>query len=132
MSKNNLKTTDNKKDYGKKNVFFMGLRILRVLVIVVAFYVIISWGYDFGYDLFAAPAVSAPPGREVTFTVAQGESSSSIINNLEEAGLINDKFAFRCQIIFYDKTLKPGKYTLNTSMKSKEILKQLDNGPEAD
>ncbi|MCI7100018.1 MAG: hypothetical protein MR966_14165 [Lachnospiraceae bacterium] len=105
------------------------VRLIGVLLIVLVFHFVISMGYDFGYNLFAAPAMSAPPGREVVFSVEPGESTEEIIDGLAEAGLICDKLIFRCQIIFYDKILQPGEYDMNTSMTSKEILMYLNDGP---
>lgn len=110
----------------------LGIRLIVLLFLVLIIQFIISSGYDFGYNLFAAPAVSSPPGREVTFTVEKGESTSDIISALEDAGLIRDKLSFQCQIIFYDKTLQPGEYIMNTSMTSKEILMMLNSGPEGE
>ena len=106
-----------------------GIRLIMLLFLVLIIQLIISSGYDFGYNLFAAPAMSSTPGREVAFTVKKGESTSKIINDLADAGLIRDKLSFRCQIIFYDKVMQPGEYTLNTSMTSKEILMMLNDGP---
>ncbi|MDO5409230.1 MAG: hypothetical protein Q4F21_02120 [Lachnospiraceae bacterium] len=105
------------------------LKLLAVLLLVIAVHLVISSGYDFGYNLFAAPAMSAPPGREVTFQIEKGDLTAKIIDGLADAGLIPDKFTFRCQILFYDKILQPGEYTLNTSMTSKEILLYLNDGP---
>ncbi|MGN0294761.1 MAG: endolytic transglycosylase MltG [Lachnospiraceae bacterium] len=105
------------------------VRLIGILLTVLLFHFVISAGYDFGYNLFAAPAMSASPGREVAFTVEQGESTADIIDGLADAGLIRDKLIFRCQIIFYDKILQPGEYRMNTSMTSKEILMYLNGGP---
>ena len=43
---------------------------------------------------------------DVNFTVEPGEPTAEIIDALADAGLIRDKFSFRCQIIFYDKIQK--------------------------
>lgn len=107
----------------------LGIKLIILLILVLIVQFIISSGYDFGYNLFAAPAMSSPPGREVIFIVEKGESTSDIIDELAEAGLIRDKLSFRCQIVFYDKILQPGEYILNTSMTSKEILLLLNDGP---
>ena len=61
------------------------VRLIGVLLIVLVFHFVISMGYDFGYNLFAAPAMSAPPGREVVFSVEPGESTEEIIDGLAEA-----------------------------------------------
>ncbi len=107
----------------------IGVKFIIILLLVLLVQFVLSIGYDFGYNLFAAPAMSSAPGREITFTVESGQSTSEITANLKEAGLIRDKFAFRCQILFYDKVLQPGEYKLSTSMTSKEILMYLDDGP---
>lgn len=106
-----------------------GVKLIAVLLLVLLVQLVISSGYDFGYNLFAAPAMSSAPGREVTFTIDEGEATSDIVADLKESGLIRDKFSFRCQILFYDKVLQPGEYKLNTSMTSKEILMYLNDGP---
>lgn len=128
--------TENSNDMGVKKANWaivyavrIVIKLIALLLLVIIVQVIISSGYDFGYNLFAAPAMSSFPGREVAFTVEKGESTSNIIDDLADAGLIEDKLSFRCQIMFYDKVMQPGKYTLNTSMTSKEILMHLNNGP---
>lgn len=106
--------------------------ITAILIFLTAFSIIlflgISAGYDFGYQLFASPAVSSPPGREVTIEVKKGETTEEIADKLVDAGLIRNKVNFLCQKLFYKKNLLPGEYTLNTAMTSKEILLILDDG----
>ena len=107
--------------------------ITAILIFLTAFSIIlflgISAGYDFGYQLFASPAVSSPPGREVTIEVKKGETTEEIADKLVDAGLIRNKVNFLCQKLFYKKNLLPGEYTLNTAMTNKEILLILDDGP---
>lgn len=129
MAENSSEMSVKKANRAVGTAIRVGIKLIAVLLIVLIFQLVISSGYDFGYNLFAAPAMSSPPGREVTFTVEKGESTSDIIDGLLEAGLIRDKISFRCQIIFYDKILQPGEYTMNTSMTSKEILTYLNGGP---
>lgn len=109
--------------------------ITAILIFLTTFIIIlflgISAGYDFGYQLFASPAVSSPPGREVTIEVKKGETTEEIADKLVDAGLIRSKVNFLCQKLFYKKYLLPGEYTLNTAMTSKEILLILDDGPSS-
>lgn len=129
MAENSVEMNVKKANRAVGMAIRMGIRLIVLLLIVLMVHFVISAGYDFGYNLFAAPAMSAPPGREVTFHVEKGESTSDIIDGLADAGLIRDKMSFRCQIIFYDKILQPGEYVMNTSMTSKEILMYLNDGP---
>ena len=109
--------------------------ITAILIFLTAFSIVlflgISAGYDFGYQLFTAPAVSSPPGREVTIEVKKGETTDEIADKLVDAGLIRSKVNFLCQKLFFKKHLLPGEYTLNTAMTSKEILLILDDGPSS-
>ena len=109
--------------------------ITAILIFLTAFiiilFLVISAGYDFGYQLFASPAVSSPPGREVTIEVKKGETTEEVADKLVDAGLIRSKVNFLCQKLFYKKNLLPGEYTLNTAMTSKEILLILDDGPSS-
>lgn len=129
MAENNNDPNGKKTNQALGIAVRIGLQLILVLLLVILVQCVISKSYDFGYNLFAAPAMSSPPGREVVFTVENGESTTDIIDELAKNGLIRDKFSFRCQIIFYDKLLMPGKYSLNTSMTSREILNHLNDGP---
>ena len=95
----------NKKNRVRKKSILPGITTLLVLlaVFIIILYLAISAGYDFGYNLFASPAVSSAPGREVTIQVEKGETSDEIADKLVEAGLIRSKVNFLCQKLFYKK-----------------------------
>ena len=119
---------ENKKSMAVQTLGIL-IRLLYLSVVVCAFYLVVTVGFDFGYNLFAAPAMSAAPGRPVEITIESGDSVSEVASVLKQEGLIRDELSFCCQTVFYDKQILPGNYTLNTSMSSKEILRQLDAGP---
>lgn len=81
-------------------------------------------GYDYGYRLFTEPAMEEAPGEDVLVQVKEGMSSREIAQMLEEKGLIRDSSLFYIQLRLssYVKKIKPGVYTLNTSMKPKELM----------
>lgn len=106
-------------------------RVLIVAVIVAAFYFVISVGFDFGHDLFAGEAAAEGKGKKVTFVVKEGESTQTVIDHLQESGLINNKLKFRVQVVFYQRKILPGEYKFKTSMTSKEILGYLNKGPSS-
>lgn len=61
----------------------------------------------------------------------RGRDSKRGRGRTKEKGLITNDFAFWFQSIFYDyQDIYPGIYTLNTSMTSKEILRELNVKPE--
>ena len=62
-------------------------------------------------------------------TISEGETASQAADQLAEAGLIKSRYVFMVQAIFYDYTIYPGTYELNTSMTSKEMLEQLSTMP---
>ncbi len=89
-----------------------------------------SKGYAFGHEVFHSTAMEAAPGRDLVITVDPDEKSGETIGMLHDMGLIGNELAARIQLKFYDYTIYPGTYTLNTSMTSKEIFQILNEKPE--
>ena len=81
--------------------------------------------YQFGYQVFTEEAVSPAPGRDITVSVTEGKSNRDIAGILESKGLVRDKNLAFVQILCseYRTEIKPGVYTLNTSMTTEEMLK---------
>ncbi len=105
---------------------FMGF-IVRASILAVMILVIFKTGqkaYDFGFRIFTEEAMSPPPGREVAVTIVQGDSTMDVGKMLEEKGLIRDYKLFwvqkKCSV--YDDDIKPGFYTLNTSMTAEDMF----------
>ncbi len=105
---------------------FMGF-IVRASILAIAILVIFKTGqkaYDFGFRIFTEEAMSPPPGREVAVTIVQGDSTMDVGKMLEEKGLIRDYKLFwvqkKCSV--YDDDIKPGFYTLNTSMTAEDMF----------
>ena len=104
--------------------------VVRVALIIIAIVCISNYAkkaYDFGYRVFAEEPMSAPPGRDISFVVGNDDSQSDIYQMLEDKGIIRDHTLFSIQkkISVYKDDIKPGSYTLNTSMNSDEILEVL-------
>ena len=51
---------------------------------------------------------------------------------LEEMGLIQSRYIFMIQALFYEYDIYPGTYQLNTSMTSKEMLEEMSVLPTAE
>ena len=65
------------------------------------------------------------PGTDKEFSVSKGESMHKVADTLYNKGLIVNKYSFYARTRLMDKDeikLKPGIYTLNTSMGYEEIL----------
>ena len=104
--------------------------VVRVALIIIAIVCISNYAkkaYDFGYRVFAEEPMSAPPGRDISFVVGNDDAQSDIYQMLEDKGIIRDHMLFSIQkkISVYKDDIKPGSYTLNTSMNSDEILEVL-------
>lgn len=98
-----------------------------VLVVVLVIFVLFKAGtfaYDFGYRIYTEEPVSKEPGQDVVVEIEEGMSATSIGKLLEDKNLIRDDklFAVQMKISSYAKTIRPGIYTLNTSMTSEEMM----------
>ncbi len=105
---------------------FMGF-IVRASILAIAVLVIFRTGqkaYDFGFRIFTEEAMSPAPGRDVAVTIVPGDSTMDVGKMLEEKGLIRDYKLFyvqkKCSV--YDADIKPGFYTLNTSMTAEDMF----------
>lgn len=105
---------------------FMGF-IVRAALLVVIIMVIIKTGqkaYDFGFRIFTEEPMSPEPGRDVAVTIVQGDSTMDVAEMFEEKGLIRDAKLFYVQKVCseYNDDIKPGFYTLNTSMTAEDMF----------
>lgn len=98
--------------------------ILVALLVVVGLIELGSYCYDFGYRVFTESPVDETPGRDVTVSVTADMSEHDIGKMLEEEGLVEDANLFYAQLKLsaYSGKLKPGVYTLNTSMTAREMF----------
>lgn len=98
--------------------------VMVVLLIVYGGVHLCRVGYDYGYRLFTEPAVDEAPGTDMMVQVKADMSASDIAEMLEEKGLVRDSslFCIQMKLSSFDKKIKPGVYTLNTSMKPKELM----------
>ncbi|MCI8513807.1 MAG: endolytic transglycosylase MltG [Lachnospiraceae bacterium] len=104
-------------------VVIRGALSLIFYAVVAAFVLTaVRWGYQFGYDIFNGKPMTNGPQVTLQYTVEEEESIRTIAGNLEEAGLIKDRWIMIIQKVFYDYNIIPGTYELNSGMTSKEIL----------
>jgi UPF0755 protein len=111
--------------------------VIRLTIAIVVLYFMYNVGvesYNFGYRVFADVAMELSPGRDKEVTIVEGKSVMQIGEILEQAGLIKDAKIFYVQELLseYHGELKPGIYTLNTSMSGTEILAVLGGDSKKD
>ena len=111
----------------QKETYSVLLRVTKVLLAVVfimMLYIGAMTAYDFGYRIFAEKPMSIAPGKEVTFVIEEGMSTSAVADRLEEQNIIRDTLTFKTQnrLSHYSKGFKAGTYPLNTSMDNEEIM----------
>lgn len=111
--------------------------VVKVAVAAIVIFLIYKYAvrfYDFGKNVFGAPAMEEGEGTEVTVAIVEGKSVKEIGRILQDKGLIKDARLFYFQELLSGEhgKLKPGIYTLNTNMTPKEIIQTLAAGNEAD
>ena len=105
-------------------------RVILFALIVLACVYGIKTSFDFGHDIFFQEPMEAEPGQDKEIRISEGDSLDSIAELLSEEGLIRNEIAFKVQGILYETNIYPGKFILNTSMTTKEILSTLNTEPE--
>lgn len=106
--------------------------VLMLLLVVAGLLKLGTFCYDFGYRVFTETAVDEEPGRDVVVQLTSDMSEREIGKMLEEEGLVRDGSLFYVQlkVSAYSGKLKPGIYTLNTSMTGKDMITVLAAGTE--
>ncbi len=112
---------------------------LRLIVLTIVFTAIvflvtqgIPRGYEFGYAIFEEGDEDQSSGADMPFTVEEGMSVKEVGEELKAMGLIDDTLVFIAQAKFFEYTIYPGEYTINTSMSSRQILDLLGTPPETE
>ena len=100
---------------------------IKCAIFCVVIYLIGIRLFDFGHRLFYERAMTEGEGEKVVFEIKQGDTDEIVAENLEKAGLIDDKLAFRFRARIYKTNLTPNVYNLDTSMTIKNILDIFDS-----
>ena len=81
-------------------------------------------GYRLAYRTVGDTSRDLPPGREVTFYIAENETEYEVAKDLARKDLIADRFSFYLRMRLEksdDVSLQSGSYTLNSSMTYDDI-----------
>ena len=110
----------------------MVFRLTISILVVMLIYRAAMYSYHFGYMVFADAAMEVSPGRDISITVETDDDILDVGNTLERRGLISDAKIFLVQayLLEYKDKILPGVYSLNTSMKSEEMLEIMASAAE--
>lgn len=124
-----------KREEGNQVIIHLLYHIL-VFVVEILFFVLIVFGvtrccqasYQFGYEVFGSVSPDEEPGEDKAFEVQESDTMYQVAERLEDNQLIVNKYSFYIRSRLLDKNqngLRPGSYTLNTSMDYEEIINEL-------
>lgn len=104
--------------------------ILRVVLVVMAVYFIYKGAlacHDYGYRIFAEPAMSAGEGRTITVAVTEDMTPAQIGELFEKKGLVRDGRLFMLQYYLseFRNDVKPGVFELSTSMTAEQMMEAM-------
>lgn len=111
--------------------------IVKVVVVILGVYYTYQGAmicYNYGYRVFAEPAMSAGEGKTVTVTVTKEMSPLDIGRLFESRGLVRDARLFMLQYYFSEhlKDVKPGTFELSTAMTAEEMMEVMASSAEED
>ncbi|MBR0087875.1 MAG: endolytic transglycosylase MltG [Lachnospiraceae bacterium] len=109
--------------------FFHYLRIIIAILMGVFIGISAYVGFRFGRMVFSDEPMTRIRTDHVSYelTVQKGQSVLSIGKDLEEHGIIENRFVFFVQSRIYKCRIAPGTYTVSSRDSSKAILKSLEN-----
>jgi len=101
--------------------------ILIIILLIFGVFTVGTIVYDFGYRIFAEESIDVVDGKEISVQVVKGMSGKELAEILKEKGLIRQTFLFQVQyrISDFNGKIKPGLYTLNTTMTPETIIETL-------
>jgi UPF0755 protein len=103
----------------------------RGLIKLLAFLLVLMIGFG-GFGLYAvSQAKGTATGKDVTVTIAQGATASSIADQLAKQGVIRSAWLFKivARVKGAASSLKPGEYNMRTGMSFAAVLDLLEQGP---
>ena len=104
--------------------FGVALNVIIYILVILFAIRIITWSYDFAYEVFGDRPVAEASEEIVPVQISDGASTDEIAAVLEKKGLIKYKYAFIIHVGLsqYKGMIKPGNYELSPSMTMDEML----------
>lgn len=99
-------------------------RVVAAILIAYLIYRGVTVSYEYGFRIFAEPAMTTGEGRTVTVTVTKDMSPLEIGKLFESRGLVRDAKLFMMQYYLseYVKDVKPGTFELSTAMTAEQMM----------
>lgn len=114
-------------DKTMKNALRMVLQLLINAIIVLLLIQVFTFAYNFFYKVFTDKSVNPASQTEIAFVVEPDSSTTEIVDNLVDAGLVSDKYVMLAKVYLssYHGKMMPGTYMLSPSMTQEEIMKTI-------
>ena len=99
-------------------IFSGTVSVLIVILLIFGVFTVGTIVYDFGYRIFAEESIDVVDGKDVSVQIVKGMTGKELAEILKEKGLIRQTLLFQVQyrISDFNGKIKPGLYTLNTTM----------------
>lgn len=112
-------------DKGMKKALRIVLQILINIILVLIIMQVFMFAYNFFYKVFTDTSVNSSDTREIQFVIVPDSSTTEIVDELADNGLIEDPYVMLAKIYLssYHGKIKPGTYILQPSMTQDEIMK---------
>ncbi len=113
-----------------KRVLRFAVGLLVNVFIVFVLVQVFSYGFNFAYDVFSSNCKDEDDTQVVAVTVLPDSSIKEVCETLDEAGVINDKYALMVKIRLgkYATMIQPGTYEIAPSYTSDEIITVITGG----
>lgn len=105
-------------------IISVSVEVIFLALIIILIYNGGVKAYSFGFSVFAEQPIAKEPGRDINVTIDSKLSAYELGELLENKGLIRDAKVFYVQmkLMSVNGKVKSGRYTLNTSMTSEEMI----------
>jgi len=104
--------------------FSLALNVAIYAVIIILAFRLITYSYDFSYEVFGNTAVATESEELIPVQIPDGASTEEVGELLQKKGLIKNSkaFVFHVAISQYNGLIQPGNYELSPSMTVDEML----------
>lgn len=103
----------------------ISLKVIVAAILVMFLYKGTTMAYSYGYAIFNDVPMEEKPGTDISVTIDKNASMREVGKVSESEGLVDNGFVFYIQtkMIEKGKSIKPGRYELNTSMTAEDMIK---------
>lgn len=100
------------------------IKVFMAIVVVMILYKGATTAYNYGFSIFAEPALAHGEGRTVEVAITEGMTPEQMGEMLVSKGLIRDAKLFKIQFMVseFKDYVVPGVYELSTAMTAEEML----------